>query len=130
MRAAFMTAALLGLASLVGCGGGGPAEPTAQPTPSILLGANDTIFCGVFDSGTPAEMKNNTFTPSEITIAVGGQVDWKNSDSTTHVIKFDSGTTCGTVMAGQTKKVRFSAAGFFPYHCTIHPDMKGTVIVQ
>jgi plastocyanin len=130
VRRALVTGAVLAMFVLAGCGGGGPTGPTAVPTATILLGANDTIFCGVFDTGTPATIKDNAFNPASITIAVGGQVDWKNEDNTTHVIKFDSGTTCGTVMAGTTKKVRFTAAGFFPYHCTIHANMHGEVIVQ
>jgi plastocyanin len=120
------------LALLGGCGGSGPAEPapTAEPTSSQLLGPNDTVFCGVFDTGVKVDIKNNTFTPADVTIALNGEVDWKNEDQVTHVIKFDNGTTCGTVMGGTTMKVRFSAAGLYPYHCTIHTDMKGTVLVQ
>lgn len=130
MRRAFVTFTVLALALLGACGGGGPGGPTAEPTSSQLLGPNDTVFCGVFNTGTVVEIKDNTFTPADVTIAVNGEVDWKNEDQVTHVIKFDNGTTCGTVMAGQTKKVRFSAAGLYPYHCTIHTDMKGTVLVQ
>jgi plastocyanin len=129
VRRALVTCTVLALALLGGCGGG-PGGPTAGPTSSQLLGPNDTVFCGVFDTGTVVEIKNNAFIPADVTIAVNGEVDWKNEDQTTHVIKFDNGTTCGTVMAGQTKKVRFSAAGLYPYHCTIHPDMKGNVLVQ
>lgn len=130
VRPALVTCAFLALAMLGGCGGGSSGQPSAAPTSSVLLGPNDTVFCGVFDHGTPVQIKDNAFNPSEVTIAVNGQVDWKNEDSTNHVIKFDNGTTCGTVMAGQTKRVRFSAAGLYPYHCTIHPDMKGTVNIQ
>jgi plastocyanin len=111
---------------LSACGGG----PAAQPSSSVQLGPNDTVFCGVFNTGTPIEIKNNAFNPADVTIAAGGEVDWQNNDTVTHVIKFDTGTTCGTVMAGTVKKVRFAAAGLFPYHCTIHTDMRGTVTVQ
>ena len=128
MRVSLVAGAVMAMLVLAGCGGGGPAGPTAGPT--IALGANDTIFCGVFDEGTPVEIKNNVFTPADVTIAAGEQVDWTNADTATHVIKFDSGTTCGTVMGGTVKKVRFSTAGFFPYYCTIHDDMRGTVTVQ
>lgn len=87
------------------------------------------VSCGVFDTGTPVQIKDNAFNPSEVTIAVKGQVDWVNEDPRTHVIAFDSGTTCGTVMVGQTK-VSFRAAGVYAYHCAIHPEMKGTVTVE
>ena len=129
MRRALVTCAVLALALLGGCGGGGP-ELTPQSSSSVLIGPNDTVFCGVFNTGIPVEMKDNKFVPADVTIEVNGEVDWKNNDQTTHVIKFDNGTTCGTVMAGQTKRVRFTAPGLYAYHCTIHADMKGTVTVS
>lgn len=127
MRVTLATGAVLALLMLSACGGGGPP---AQPSSSVVLGPNDTVFCGVFNEGTRIEIKNNTFTPPDLTIAAGAQVDWDNEDTVTHVIKFDTGTTCGTVMGGTVKKVRFAAAGIFPYHCTIHTDMRGTITVQ
>ncbi|MEO8625317.1 MAG: cupredoxin domain-containing protein [Candidatus Limnocylindrales bacterium] len=129
VRRVLATFTVLALA-LLGCGGGPALTPQVTASGGIPLGENDTIFCGVFNTGTVIDIKDLKFNPPDVTIAVNGEVDWKNSDNTTHVIKFDSGTTCGTVMAGQTKKVRFSAAGLYPYHCTIHPDMKGTITVQ
>lgn len=129
MRRALATVTVLALAVLSGCGGGGP-DLTPQPSSSTLIGPNDTVLCGVFDSGTPVEIKDNKFSPADVTIAVNGQVDWKNNDQVTHVIKFDTGTTCGTVMAGQTKRVRFTAPGLYAYHCTIHADMRGAVTVS
>jgi plastocyanin len=117
--------------ALLGCGGGGPAlTPQVTSSGGLPVGKADTVFCGVFNTGTPVEIKDLKFNPQDVAIAVNGEVDWKNNDTVTHVIKFDSGTTCGTVMAGKTMKVRFSAAGIYAYHCTIHPDMKGAVTVQ
>ena len=130
MRRALATFTVLALA-LLGCGGGGPAlTPQVTSSSGLPAGKADTVFCGVFNTGTPIEIKDRQFNPPDVTVAVNGEVDWKNNDNTTHVIKFDSGTTCGTVMAGQTMKVRFSAAGIYAYHCTIHPEMKGTITVQ
>lgn len=130
MRRVLATFTVLALA-LLGCGGGGPAlTPQVTSSSGLPEGKADTVFCGVFNTGTPIEIKDLKFNPADVTIAVNGEVDWNNNDNTTHVIKFDSGTTCGTVMAGQTKKVRFSAAGIYAYHCTIHPEMTGIITVQ
>ena len=128
VRATLATGAVLALLMLSACGGG-PTGPGASPSATVLLGGADTVFCGVFNEGTTIVIKDNIFTPADVTIAAGGEVDWDNQDDRTHVIKFDSGTTCGTVMGGQIKKVRFSAAGLFPYHCTIHDNMRGTITV-
>ena len=39
---------------------------------------------------------------------------------------FDS----GRVTANGTVSVTFATRGTFPYHCSIHPGMIGTIVVQ
>jgi plastocyanin len=36
----------------------------------------------------------------------------------------------GTVAPGGQFSFAFQTAGTFPYHCTIHPGMVGTVVVR
>jgi plastocyanin len=145
-----MIGAVLALAVFGGCGGGGtptptPAAATATPavgtatpaaaTPTTAAAtptaAAAAIQCGATGTGSPVAIANFSFSPSSITVAVGGLVTWTNSDSATHTVTFDSGPNCGTVSGGGgTTTVAFSVAGTYPYHCAIHPDMTGTVVVQ
>jgi len=39
---------------------------------------------------------------------------------------FDS----GRVSANGSASVTFATSGSFPYHCSIHPGMVGTIVVQ
>jgi plastocyanin len=62
---------------------------------------------------------------------VNGTVNWVNSDSIAHTSTANDGSwASATLSPGQTFSRTFTAAGTFPYHCAIHPNMVGTVIVQ
>lgn len=73
-------------------------------------------------------IKNFAFTPQEITIKVGDTVTWTHQDSVPH-------TTTGNIWdsghlgQGKTYSKTFDKAGTYDYICTIHPSMKGKVIV-
>jgi plastocyanin len=63
---------------------------------------------------------------------VAQPVACKNHDSTAHDATQDAsrfGT--GTISAGSTSSpLMMATAGTFTYHCTIHPGMVGTLVVQ
>lgn len=73
-----------------------------------------------------------SFSPSSVTVSVGDTVTWTNSDPLAHTAtaddsSWDTGTISGE---GGTDAVTFTAAGTFPYHCSIHSQMTGTVTVE
>ena len=71
------------------------------------------------------------FTPKSITINVGESVVWTNNGPTGHSATADDGTfDTGVLPKGSTGMFRFTKAGTYKYHCTPHPYMHGTVIVQ
>jgi plastocyanin len=72
------------------------------------------------------------FTPDPIRITAGDSVTWTNNTSITHTATSDSGAwNTGNISAGSTSgAILFSTPGTFPYHCTIHPSMTGSVIVS
>ena len=77
-------------------------------------------------------MKNMKFSPATIEIKKGDTVEWKNDDITPHTATsatsatFDSGSIASDAVWQHT----FKDAGNFPYTCTFHPVMKGTIIVK
>jgi len=77
-------------------------------------------------------IKNFSFKPANITIKRGTKVRWINKDSTAHTAtannkrSFDS----GRLSKGQSYTHTFKSAGKKPYHCEIHPDMKGRITVK
>jgi plastocyanin len=77
-------------------------------------------------------IKNFSFKPAHITIKRGTKVRWINRDSTAHTAtankkrSFDS----GRLRPGQRYTHTFKRAGKQRYHCEIHPDMMGSVVVK
>jgi len=108
-----------------------PAPATATPAPATPTPAPVSIECRATGTGTPVAVEGFSYIPASTTVAVDGLVTWTNSDSATHTVTFDSGPNCGTVSGGGgTQTVAFPVAGTYPYHCAIHPDMTGTVVVE
>jgi plastocyanin len=86
-------------------------------------------------SGSPGAnevwIQNMAFTPSSITISVNTTIQWTNKDGTTHTVTGNTGSfDSGSMGNGSTYSHKFITAGTFPYHCSIHSSMTGTVIVQ
>lgn len=76
-------------------------------------------------------IQNFAFSPETITVKVGAKVTWTNKDSAAHTVTGDSddGPASGTLAQGASYSFTFNKAGTFSYECSIHPNMKGTVIV-
>jgi plastocyanin len=116
--------ALLGLGVSVlfasqGCSGKkNPGTPRAT-------GADKTIRIVGVSGG-------NSFSPSPDTMFVGQTVSWRNDDTITHTATPDAGgfSATGNISAGATSTPQaVSTPGTFPYHCSIHSTMTGTLEV-
>jgi plastocyanin len=76
---------------------------------------------------------NFSFQPTPLTIPVGTTVVWTNHDMAPHTASSDPGSAftfdTGMLQPGQSGSVTFMTAGSFPYHCNVHPNMHGMVVV-
>jgi len=72
------------------------------------------------------------FKPANITLKRGTRVRWINKDSTAHTATANNGRSfnSGRLGKGQTYTHTFTRAGKKPYHCKIHPHMKGRITVR
>jgi len=72
----------------------------------------------------------NTFTVPSVTVAVGGTVTWTIGAIPHNVIFSSSGApqSIGTTSSTSASRT-FATAGTFPYECTLHAGMTGTVNV-
>jgi len=76
-------------------------------------------------------MQNTAFTPSSITVSVNTTIKWTNKDAMIHTVTSANGLfDSGNISSGGVYSRQFTATGTYPYKCTIHSGMTGTVIVQ
>ena len=92
-------------------GGGAPGAP-APPAPKTAA----------------VTLANKAFSPSSVTIAVGGTVTWTNNDGA-HNVTANGGAFKSPTFSTGTFKFTFTKAGTYPYNCTLHGGMNGTVTV-
>jgi plastocyanin len=72
----------------------------------------------------------NSFYPSPTTVAGGQVIVWRNSDRDTHDVVFDDGSGGTGRLAPNTLSQPITLPpGTYPYHCSIHPTMTGTLTV-
>ncbi len=74
---------------------------------------------------------NSIFTPGEITVVPGTTVTWVNNDVMPHTVVDANKSFRSRTLAKEGKfSFTFTTAGDFDYICSIHPNMKGKVIVR
>jgi plastocyanin len=99
------------------------ATPTANPTPTPTPTTASS-------SGNSVSIMNFSFNPNSLTVKVGTKVTWTNHDSVTHTVTADQGAFNSPVAPGSSFSFTFTKAGTYAYHCSIHPSMTATIIVQ
>ncbi|HXX55462.1 MAG TPA: cupredoxin domain-containing protein [Methanoregula sp.] len=97
-----------------------PAVTQAQATPAA---SSDVITIKEFD-----------FTPSSLTVKAGTTVTWVNQGSETHTVSSDQNSPVQFASTelphGASYSFTFSSPGVYPYHCSVHPSMVGTIRVE
>ncbi len=92
------------------------AMPAATPTPT-----RQTVQVSIVDFD---------FRPPTVNIQVGDTVTWTNNGRAVHTVTSDTiGFDSGRLNPGQGFSHTFDAPGTFPYHCALHPNMHGTIVV-
>jgi plastocyanin len=108
---ALVVALVTGLAILAG-----GQTPAAAPPPAAAVAI---------------EIHNFAFAPATITVPVGAQVTWTNKDESGHNVVSSDKTIKSQVLDTDEKfTFTFTQPGTYSYICTLHPRMKGTVVVQ
>ncbi|MDH3313090.1 MAG: plastocyanin/azurin family copper-binding protein [Nitrosopumilus sp.] len=82
------------------------------------------------------EVQDICYIPSSIVIEKGKQVTWENQDSAFHSVTsgfYDEPTELfdsGHLDPFESFSLTFDESGTYDYFCTLHPWMKGQVIVE
>lgn len=114
-----------GVLLTAGCSQSRPVASTAAPTTEVSVtapphpGGPDQITIDGF-----------AFAPATLTVPPGTTVTWTNRDEEPHTVAAGDGSFHSPGMGtGATFTHTFSTAGTFDYVCSIHPMMRGTVVV-
>ena len=95
------------------------------------IGGDTTVAGGGAATGS-AELvaKGFAFTPDSVT-AKAGTINVKNEDGTTHTFTSDDGKTFDvSVKGGDSATITVDTPGTYEFHCKIHSNMHGTLVVQ
>jgi len=114
------------------CSGGTPPStpmPPSTPTPAEVVTANAYILPGAVSLGVTA------FGDEPVVIHKGERMRWRNTDTVEHDVVTDAPSlpefmTTGTLAPGGERSFIMNTAGTTKIHCTIHPQMTGTLVVQ
>lgn len=84
-------------------------------------------------------MSNISFQPANIVISPGTKVTWVNNDSVEHFVNTDSHPAhtyypemnSRGLSQGDAFSVILTKPGYYPYHCSAHPNqMRGSIVVK
>jgi plastocyanin len=88
------------------------------------------VLAAAGPSGATVSVADMAFTPATVTVVVGSDVTWDFPDSVAHTTTSLQGFwNSGAKSDGETFTRSFGSAGTYPYECTFHPMMRGTVKV-
>jgi len=94
-----------------------PAAPAAAPTVAVES-AQVTI----------AQMR---FSQPTVTIKKGGTVTWQNTEAMPHTVTANDGSfSSQQLQNGAVFTKTFDEPGTYSYYCSLHPMMRGTVVVE
>jgi len=102
-----------------------------------------SLLCSSLVVATPSSLRiqieglSPYYSPKAAQVSVGTIIWWENPTATYHTITHDgckNGGYCAFDSGAIAPKGKFSlyslAPGQYPYHCTLHPIMRGIVVVQ
>jgi plastocyanin len=76
-------------------------------------------------------VKNFTFSPVSLTVTPRTTVTWKNLDGEPHLVVSLGGKFRSHAFdRNDSFSFKFVKPGIYKYICTIHPQMKGTIVVK
>lgn len=102
--------------------------PTPPPPPDVAT-ANAYILPGAVGLGATA------FGDEPVVIHKGERMRWRNADNVEHNVVTDSVSlpefmATGLLAPGGERSFIMNTIGTTKIHCTIHPQMVGTLVVQ
>jgi len=115
-----------------GGGGGNSGGGSSGGTITVGGGSSGGNMGGNMGGGgaKDVDIVDFSFQPSMVIVHAGDKVDWSNQGSANHTVTADGGAfDSGVISPGGGFSEEFDTPGTYQYHCEIHPNMHGTVVV-
>ncbi|MEA2980710.1 MAG: hypothetical protein QOF91_288 [Alphaproteobacteria bacterium] len=82
-------------------------------------------------AGGAVVIDNFVFTPKRMTVKAGTTVTWTNHDDIPHTVAAKDRRFKSKAMdTDESFSFTFSTPGEYPYFCSLHPHMTGTIVVE
>lgn len=106
------------------------ARRAALLVAGMLLGAGGMPAAAPGAVAHTVVVEGMQFSPAKLEIHAGDTVIWQNKDPYPHTATAGGGFDSGEIAAGRSWKFTADRRGTFPYVCTLHPTMKGHLVVK
>jgi amicyanin len=105
---------------------------------TLALGAITGLVAAFIAVAPPAraadvevKIDNFTFNPQQVTVKAGDTVTWVNHDDIPHTVTSKTMVLRSKAMDTDDKfSFTFAKPGSYPYFCSLHPHMTGTIVVE
>jgi plastocyanin len=104
----------------------GATQPAATPAETTAPAESTTPAP---NSPTTVEIRNNAFIPAQLNVAPGTTVTFVNKDTVPHTATADGLFDSGELAPESSFPVVLEGAGTVTYHCELHPEMQGSIVV-
>jgi plastocyanin len=119
------------LALVAGCGGAGDTTGSGSGSQATVATSPATSGASAAPAGSPTLRISGFSYGSPLTVRPGQKVTVVNADGAPHTVTADRGGFDVTVAGGSSATLTAPAKpGSYPFHCAIHPQMHGTLIVR
>ena len=131
MKKISMFLAVMGIIAVIvtACGGSSSTYETTENATSSAQAVNENSPSTT--AGATITIANMAF-GEPLTVSPGAQIDVVNNDSVEHSVTSDTAGAFEVEVDGNEKTTLTapSQPGDYPFHCTYHPNMKGTLTVK
>jgi plastocyanin len=126
------TATMLAAAAILIAPACGKSNVPQQPNASSAPATTSTSAAQSPAPATGATINIDGFKYTDITVPPGAQVTVVNNDSAEHTVTSDTSGAFNVEVAGKSKATLTAPTqpGTYPFHCTYHSSMHGTLTVQ
>ena len=107
--------------------GGAATDPTTVPAQTTAPAESTTPAP---NSTTTVDIRDHAFNPAQLNVAPGTTVTFVNNDTEPHTATTDNALfDSGKLPPESSYPVVLDGAGTVTYHCELHPEMQGSIVV-